>query len=517
MAFTKAPTQDTHNVKRVPSGGAPFLVSSISTVQPVTLSYTNCFPLTEKQWGGEPVRAVHKRDAWTAATVATGSVTTTGIRGPIVQSYNNYNVFFSKGTSVYAWNQSTNTVAAALSTSTNYGAGSATSFIDSTNARRVAFLESYVGGTTNLYACLEDATGGTTTNLISILADGSRGLVFLNSYLFCVDASGTRIYNSTVGGAYTTWATTDYLDAEQYSDIIQYIAKHKNYIVAFGQSSCEFFYDGGIEVGSPLARQESYATRIGMVKPAISNTGSCNCIAQFEDDLYFIGVSETNSMGLYRVKDFRVEEVGNNQWVQGVFNNNASNIVSISSYQINNNPTVVVEFNSGNPLAYNIIEDVWWTITGSDFVASTSRIGQPYIRLIYLNNLTQDSSTVLSNPVTDTDGVYSVTAVSGGAVTSTIYTEVIDFDVNRYKHLARVDAIGDYKTNDLTLSINPTPNYVETFTSCGSQNASTIGYGNNISWYNLGSPRRFILKFEMSGSSVGIHRGFDIEYNIGAA
>jgi len=128
-----------------------------------------------------------------------------------------------------------------------------------------------------------------------------------------------------------------------------------------------------------------------------------------------------------------------------------------------------------------------------------------------------DSSYVLSNPTTDTDGIYlgKADADFSTSVTSTVYTQVIDFDTNRYKHLARVDAIGDYGANSLTLSINQTPNYASTFTSCGSQNALTIGYGNNISWYNLGAPRRFILKYEMAGASSGIHRGFDVEYNIG--
>jgi hypothetical protein len=383
----------------------------------------------------------------------------------------------------------------------------------------VAFLETSVGNPTYLTACLEDGSSVTNTSLFPIVADGSRGLVFLNSYLFAVDASGTRIYNSAVGGVYTTWNTTDYLDAEQYADLILYIAKHKNYLVAFGQSSIEFFYDGGIEVGSPLARQESYATRIGLVKPSATYSGAYNCMAQFEDDIYFIGVSETNSLALYRIKDFRVEEVGSNQWIQGVFNNAASDIRSIASYQINNNPTVVIEFDSGNILAYNVIEDAWWTITGTDFISYTDRVGQPFTRLLYVNLATNDTTSLLSNPTTDTDGIYAGKANPGfgSSITSTIYTPVYDMGINFYKHLARVDAIGDYKDNTLTLSINQTPNYTEAYTSCGSLVASTLGYGNNISWYNLGAPRRFILKFEMVGAAVGIHRGFDVEYNIGVA
>jgi len=51
--------------------------------------------------------------------------------------------------------------------------------------------------------------------------------------LFAVNVNGNKIYNSSPGGVWNTWAATDFLDAEQYADPIKFIAKHKNYVVAF--------------------------------------------------------------------------------------------------------------------------------------------------------------------------------------------------------------------------------------------------------------------------------------------
>lgn len=526
MAFTKNPTQDSHNVTVLPARGQSFLVpTETSVVQPTTMSYINCFPLKEEMWGEDAQFGIHKREPWTVGTVATGTVTSTGTRGPLVSPTNTPLLFFSKGTTVYKYDYSINTVAS-LSTRTDFGSGSGTYLIDSTNARRVAFLETYSGVPTYLYSIQEDGTtGATSTDLSSLSLDGAKGLVFIDGYLFAVDRSGTKIYNSAPGGVYTTWNSTDFIDAEQYADRVTMIAKHKNYLVAFGQASVEFFYDAAIEVGSPLARQESYSHQIGLVLPISADVvtypavNMCNALAIYGDDIYFIGCAPTGSLSLYRIHNFAVEEVMTNQYIAGLLNDPSSNFRAISLVQVNNNPQVVLEFTEGNPWAYHIIENCWWSIDGDDWVEVGDRIGQAFTFLPYINYSINDSNFAISNPSGDNTQIYAVKADQdhNDNVTATIYSEIYDLGSNRWKSIARLDAIGEYKTNSVTVSINPTPYYNQTFTSMGSQSQATIGYGNNMSWYNAGPVRRFILKMTMEAGSAGIHRGYEIEYNIGVA
>jgi hypothetical protein len=350
----------------------------------------------------------------------------------------------------------------------------------------------------------------------------SSGLVFIDGYLFAVSSTGNRIYNSAAGGVYTTWNSTDYLDAEQYADKVLFITKHKNYLVALGQSSIEFFYNGAIEVGSPLARQESYATRIGIVLPQIPNR-VLPPVANIEDDVYFIGISETGSRQLYRIRDFKVDRI-RGMYIQQLLNNGFNEYAGITTQVINGNPCIVVEFESASVetkkcYAYLPSEDFWWNITGGDWISYHRRLGTPIapINPVYGAN-TVDYVTLFQLD-TATGNVYASfpDAAYGVSVAATLRTEVIDFGVNRYKHIARVDAIGDYDNSQLSLSYIPSQAYSETSVFCGSQISTTIGVKNNISWYNLGGFRRFSLLFSMNGAKPSIHRGFDIEYTIGVA
>ena len=515
MAFTQNPTQDSHNVTRILPRGSSFLVStpySGFNTQPLTLRYRNCFPITEEQWGTDAVRRVHTREGWTQSAVLSGSVTTTGsLSKSIVQTYTGGNVYVAKGQEVYRVNYIADTVAL-IDTRNDYGRGSGTLAISSAGVNRVAWLEK--GGANYLMTCLEDGTSVTSTSLVAVNVDGSRGLVFIDGYLFAVSALGKRIYNSAAGGNLTTWNTTDFLEAEQYADNTIWIDKHKNYLVAFGEDSIEFFYNNAIEVGSPLARQESYSTRVGLYVGS-STTGGAS-VVNVEDDLYFLGRTGQNAVSLYVIKDFQVKEI-KGQYIQGLLNNPDLTVSGITSILINNNPHIVINFTNDNPWAYFIKEDMWWQLSGEDYPDFAVTLGRPFVNVVAIGGSYTPECRVLTNASTGNCRWKYADLDYGTTVTSSMFTEIIDMGTNRYKHLARIDAIGDYGNNTLDLSINPTRNYSQTYTALGSKAVSTIGYQNNISWYNVGAPRAFILGFATTGTYPSIHEGFDIEYTTGVA
>ena len=87
-------------------------------------------------------------------------------------------------------------------------------------------------------------------------------------------------------------------------------------------------------------------------------------------------------------------------------------------------------------------------------------------------------------------------------------------DVNRFKHVYKVGAIGDYGSNVLTLSFcnNQTYNSFTTMTPTYTQ--STLGPENDITWTNPGQFRQFSLRLAMVGASPATHEGFEIAYNL---
>ena len=520
MAYTKSPTQDSHNVVRLPAAGSPFVVTTSTTNPAATLNYIDCFPLTEKQWGADERRTVQKREAWKVRATCTGTVTTsTNISKVSVPAELTDYVFFGVGDTYYYCNYNTAAVAswATGSNSSSAYLSSGTNAIDSTNARRIAFL----GYDSFLKTCLEDGTSATSTDLSAIGVIGNKGLVYIDGYLFAVSSNGNKIYNSGTANALTTWATTDFIDAEQFGDPTIWIDKHKNYLVAFGSNSVEFFYNSGIEVGSPVTRQESYASRIG-----IRSVSPGRFTARIGDTLYFVGKSSTNSLSLYKIENFQVKEV-QGQWAGSVMNfesilspGNAFATYGVQTVIINNNPMVQVftQNEAGtmvNSIMYFPKEDAWWQLSadGSTFPHPNYQVGSNFYESTYGFPFTLSKTSEAGSTIT----IWEPDQAHATSITAYIYSEVVDLGTNRWKHLARMDAIGEYGNNSVTLSYNFTPDYSQTYTSCGAITQSSIGKQNNVSWYNLGAVRRGSFKFAMSGTSHAIHEGLDLEYTVGVA
>jgi hypothetical protein len=518
MAYTKSPTQDTHGVKPIFPDANPILVSQTAFLSSIPTSrYVNCFPLKEKQWANEPIFSVHKRDSWDVLYNETGDTLAGTVKGAnTVQATNELydTVFYTFGSGLYSLNYSNGVNDLISSTGTTNSRGTLTNAIDNSNVRKIALLEGGGGVSTYLTLCNEDGSSPGTTDLVTLNLAGEKGLVFIDGYLFATNTTGTKIYNSAPGGVLTTWNSTDFLDAEQYADPVVYLEKHKNYLVAFGSNSIEFFYNAGVEVGSPLTRQESYSRRLGLYIGAGGFfTSNSRFVARVNDDLYFLSKSDTDNVELYAIKNFQVTPVGENQYISGLLNDPAYGINLIYSCVINNNHCIVVSLlNGGGDWAYLINEDVWFRLSGTDYPADDNNmIGVPFMSV----NTTPPRAFYIKGTTGNIPELY--TPRNTVSITATYITTPIDFDTNRYKHLARVDVIGDFNTNSLTLGLGTSLNYSQPTYTFYSQAADVVGYQNNISWYNLGAWRQFYFTFSMVGTESCIFRRFDVEYNMGVA
>jgi len=519
MAFSKTPEGDTHSVKRVPSVGSPFLVSNATLDIPSTLNYYNCFPYKEAQFGAPPKFAVQKREAYISALQDnTAAVTSANFSHWVLSATNDDNIFFARDDSYYYaqyGGSGSVTIAAAIGTETGAYLSAATLGIFSDASRRVV-----TANATKIAHWLEDGTSYTEATITPSIVP-TAGLVFLNGYLFAV-ATNRRIYNSTVGGVFGTWATTDFIDAEIFPDMTLYLAKHHNYLVAFGESSTEFFYDNGNEVGSPLARQETYTSKIGCHIPENSYKATCHV----NDDIYFIGKSDMDSLFLAVVKDFKVRPIDSYALDRVLNSPTDTRIYSIETWTVNNIPMILIKISSSGGesegIVYNPDADSWWTIDMTDIGGSvTTSAGDTTFgnqvfnktwslltarHPFFLRCSSARTSVNVDFCYPDKDWATSNTAY--------VYTDVIDMDVNRYKHVYKVDAVGDYGANVLTLSFcnNQTYNSWTTLTPTVTQ--STLGAENDVSWTNLGQFRQFSLRLAMVGAAPAVHTGFEVAYNL---
>lgn len=521
MAFSKTPEGDTHNVKRVPAVGTAFLVPNVTDAIPGTLNYYNCFPHVEKQFGAQPKFSVQKREPYISAlSGTTGANVNASFSRWTISAVNDDNIYFARNNTYYyaQYSGSGSVTITSIGTYTNAYKTAVTQGINSSNERRIIAADA-----TTINTWLEDGSGFTTTAITpSIVPTG--GLVYLDGYLFAI-ATNRRIYNSGAGGVFTTWATTNFIDAEIYPDMSLYLAKHRNHLVVFGESSTEFFYDAAIEVGSPLSRQEQYASKIG----AHIVEGEYKATCYVADDIYFIGKTDNETLGLGRVRDFKVEILPSAALDQVLNSPTDNRIFSIETWTVNNVPQVLIKISKGGTgeptgIVYNPETESWWTIDMSDiggnvittggfgdlvigtqvFNKQWSSLSARYPFFLTCGSLRESATITVKYP--DKDWTTSNTAY--------VWTDNIDMDVNRWKHVYKVAAIGAYGANVLTLSFCPNNIYNTYTTVTPTYTQSTIGADNDITWTNLGQFRQFSLRMQMTGAAPAAHLGFEVGYNM---
>lgn len=120
--------------------------------------------------------------------------------------------------------------------------------------------------------------------------------VFLDGYLFIATADG-KIYNSNLNNP-LAWAASDIITAESYPDGLGALARHGQYIAAFGRTSVQFFYDAANPTGTPLAAQTTV--------PKIGFVGG---LASAADTIYFIGQATNSKEAIYYLKSLEPVEI----------------------------------------------------------------------------------------------------------------------------------------------------------------------------------------------------------------
>lgn len=139
-------------------------------------------------------------------------------------------------------------------------------------------------------------SGGPSMTTVTSL--GSNGdPTALDGYVFASDSKG-NIWNSNLNDP-TTWGASNFITAESFGDGLVRIARAGTYIVAFGTSSIEWFYDAANPTGSPLSVYTGSVRRVGYLGGLAANG----------DDLYFVGKAENGAIALYKITGLKLEKI----------------------------------------------------------------------------------------------------------------------------------------------------------------------------------------------------------------
>jgi len=292
MAYSKAPTQDTYSSERVS------LFREIALRDGGTSGkdedYLNVFSEIVKQTkAGDQRRFIMKR---AGSTQAIASVGATAIRGMHFATDKN-KLFYCVGRNVYVYAFATST----SSTLTNV-------FTTSTGA--VGFTEFlYDDGSVKMVASDGSATTGIVTiddsNVVVTSADADipthdPNVVFLDGYLFLVQDNSSIIFNS-VNNDPLSFTVDAIIAPEQEPDQVIRLAKINNYLIAFGSSSIEYYWDAANAApDSPMQRNDT---------PIKINTYLAG-FAIHGNAIYYIGADANGQPDVFVLKDFKLENIG---------------------------------------------------------------------------------------------------------------------------------------------------------------------------------------------------------------
>jgi hypothetical protein len=126
----------------------------------------------------------------------------------------------------------------------------------------------------------------------------SSTVKILNGYIFV--AVNGDIYNSDLDLP-DSWNPSDFISTEIFPDSVVALAKFKNYLVAFGENTVEFFYDAANATGSPLARQEGILHNIGCIGQG--------AVTELEDRIFWIAQSGSTYYSIWELDKFEAKKV----------------------------------------------------------------------------------------------------------------------------------------------------------------------------------------------------------------
>jgi hypothetical protein len=473
------------------------------------MRYDNCAPRTIEQFGTDPEHIIVKRPGLTLATPTYPTTNPTYYRG-IGQAHGL--TYFACDNKV--WGE-TGGYILTLHATDIYASPVWFAEVTLAGVKYLAVLEEEVLQNSHLH--IHNVAAQTTTTIdIGFVSTGP--LVFLNGYLFTAKKDSQTIYNSEVGSL-TTWTiANNFIDAEMHGDDIKALAIHRNHLVALGSSSIEFFYDGAVEVGSPLVRQESYSTQVGMLAAGTLQREHRFCY--IGNDFYFYGaVGKTR--GLYKLSNFKVERI-TDDYIDMLINssNHYGNFISgslylfVINYQGELCPVISMEYYNTNfavvryTFVYHPKEKVFSQLSISTIEDNQVNVGAMKAGV---------SGDFLLNFLGGVIRGWHVSLDNKKPVTASWTTDFFDGGVDSMKHFKYVDvlgSIGDIEaTNTITLS------YCKDYTPVTFTNATTISRAADqfytTRFRNLGRARRISLRVTATGSAPMAIKGLDIAYNLG--
>lgn len=329
------------------------------------------------------------------------------------------------------------------------------------------------------------------------------GIVFLDNYMFLGTSTDNRIYNSYLGDP-TVWDGS-YVSFEQTSDQLVGIARHLNYLVAFGQTSTQFFYDNANPTGSPLLLAQSYTNEIGCA--------SGDSVVATDNTVIWVGTSKTYGRGVYLMDGTSPVRVSTSNIDRHLEADGLSK-VSAYCYKYSGHTLYILTLhNSNETLVYDLNEKMWYQWTQYSMMSSDQTNPGTYQESYFRPTFYAE---VLGVPYVlddDTATIYyfdvNTYQDNGQSIYCRTVTDVVDNGSTKRKFYGRLEIIGDKVAG--TLQVRHTGDDYNTWSSYRSIDLNA----SRSQIYLSGADRRRAWEF-LCTSNVPLRLdGAEIDFRIG--
>jgi hypothetical protein len=331
------------------------------------------------------------------------------------------------------------------------------------------------------------------------------GTVFLDNYVFIGDAPTNRIYNSKVGDP-TSWGALDFISYEQTADTLVGIAKHLNYLIAFGASSFQLMYDASNATGSPLGVAQSYTSEVGCVDG--------DSIVATDNTVLWVGTSKAHGQSVYLMDGVAPVRISTDSIDRHLEMNDGGSMTAYC-YKFSGHSLYILTLHESNMThVYDISQKMWYSWTQYAMASSDQANPGTYIESYFrptfyaevggTGYLLDDDTATLYTLRTD---IYQD---NGQPIYCRTVTDISDSGSTKRKFYGRLEIVGDKITGGV-LQIRHTGDDYNTWSSYRSVDLGTA----RPQIYLGGSDRRRAWEF-LCTSNVPLRLdGAEVDFRIG--
>lgn len=282
--------------------------------------------------------------------------------------------------------------------------------------------------------------------------------------------TGGRVYASDLNSI-TGWTATSFDTANAFSDAGVGVVRHKQFIMAFGTQSVQFFYNAGL-TPFPLTKATAMTLRVGAV--------SADAIAQISDTTFWVGSTPQGGLSVFQF-DGSVQRISTPEIDANLVLSGASSI-TLTTIRFYGRSFVLVRAGSLT-FAYCVEEKMWheWSTTTPLWYkcAGLSTISGSMVNYAISNSTTGGKVYVMNqaSPVFTDDSV---------AYTARIQLPPQDLGTRRMKFWHDIEIVGDEEETSSTVTLSYTDDDYQNYVTHGSGDLSN----ERVRFTRLGASRK---------------------------